>query len=161
MKRGTARIYSNIECFQGRWKMECSPKKWCDGCSPMKNRGSSARNGQARKNDVVSRVSRTTERRSLCHGSLRHRGLRNIDSVFGGLRNLQPEIVVNTAAMHHVEKCEMEPEKSICRECSWPEETWRVVGNDLGFVLVHVSTDYVFDGCKREALMRRTTSPSL
>jgi dTDP-4-dehydrorhamnose reductase len=71
----------------------------------------------------------------------------NIGSVFGSLRNLQPEIVVNTAAMHHVEKCEMEPEKAYAVNALGPKNL-ACVGNDLGFVLVHVSTDYVFDGAK-------------
>jgi dTDP-4-dehydrorhamnose reductase len=70
-----------------------------------------------------------------------------IDSVFDGLRNLQPEIVVNTAAMHHVEKCEMEPEEAYAVNAVGPKNL-AAVGNDLGFVLVHISTDYVFDGTK-------------
>ena len=34
------------------------------------------------------------------------------DSVIDVLGKLQPHIIVNTAAMHHVEKCEQDPEKA-------------------------------------------------
>jgi dTDP-4-dehydrorhamnose reductase len=81
---------------------------------------------------------------ALTHSDIK---VENIDSVFHCLRNLQPETVINTAAMHHVEKCEMEPEKAYAVNALGPKNL-ACIGNDLEFVLVHISTDYVFDGAK-------------
>src|SRR5437773_11748300 len=36
----------------------------------------------------------------------------DLDSVSRALRDLRPQLVVNTAAMHHLETCEREPEKA-------------------------------------------------
>jgi dTDP-4-dehydrorhamnose reductase len=75
--------------------------------------------------------------------------LSSLDSVVACLRSAQPEVVVNTAAMHHVENCEQQPARA---------HDVNVVGaknlatatRDLGSLLIHVSTDYVFDGKKSE-----------
>ncbi len=67
-------------------------------------------------------------------------------SFVGRLKNLRPEIVINTAAMHHVENCEKEPEKAFAVNALGPEiSPWRP--GKWG-ILMHVSTDYVFDGGK-------------
>jgi len=75
--------------------------------------------------------------------------LSSLESVTACLRATSTEVVVNTAAMHHVEKCEQQPGRA-------HEVNVVGVGNlaaatlDLGSVLIHVSTDYVFDGTKGE-----------
>jgi dTDP-4-dehydrorhamnose reductase len=71
----------------------------------------------------------------------------DLDSVHSALRGLQPHIVVNTAAMHHVENCEREPQKAFSVNALGPMNLARVA-QDLGSVLMHISTDYVFDGAK-------------
>ena len=63
------------------------------------------------------------------------------------LRSLRPEVVINTAAFNRVDDCEADPwppfqvnalaVHSLARTC-----------RDLGAVLVHFSTDYVFDGAQ-------------
>ncbi len=83
---------------------------------------------------------------SLTHEDIE---LSNLESVSACLRASQAEVVINTAAMHHVEKCEQEPGRA---------HEVNVVGarnlasatRDLGSVLIHISTDYVFDGTKDE-----------
>jgi len=74
--------------------------------------------------------------------------LANLDSISARLKGLQPELVVNTAAMHHVERCEQEPEKAFAINALGSRNV-AMVARDLGSVLIHVSTDYVFDGSKR------------
>ena len=69
----------------------------------------------------------------------------NIDSVRNGLRDLRPQVVVNTAAMHHLDRCEAEPEKAYTVNALGPRNL-ALVARDIGAVLMHVSTDYVFDG---------------
>jgi dTDP-4-dehydrorhamnose reductase len=58
-----------------------------------------------------------------------------------------PDIVVNTAAYHHVEKCEQNPATSFAVNATGAWNLARACG-EAGAVLVHVSTDYVFDGAK-------------
>ena len=38
--------------------------------------------------------------------------LSDLDSVSNCLKELEPQFIVNTAAMHHVENCEREPQKA-------------------------------------------------
>jgi dTDP-4-dehydrorhamnose reductase len=68
-------------------------------------------------------------------------------SVSHALEHIRPQVVVNTAAMHHVENCEREPEKAFAINALGPRNL-AIVARDLGAVLMHVSTDYVFDGSK-------------
>jgi dTDP-4-dehydrorhamnose reductase len=63
------------------------------------------------------------------------------------LKEIQPQVIVNTAAMHHVENCEKEPEKAFAVNAIGPRNL-ALAGRELDAVLLHVSTDYVFDGSK-------------
>jgi dTDP-4-dehydrorhamnose reductase len=74
--------------------------------------------------------------------------LSSMDSVSSRLQELRPEVVVNTAAMHHVDKCELEPDRAFAVN-GIGARNLAVVSRDLGAVLMHVSTDYVFDGAKQ------------
>jgi len=65
------------------------------------------------------------------------------------LKEVAPEAVVNTAAMHHVERCEDEPEKAFAVNAAGARHL-ALAARDLGFLLTHISTDYVFDGAKGE-----------
>jgi dTDP-4-dehydrorhamnose reductase len=71
----------------------------------------------------------------------------DLSSVTRTLEDICPQVVVNTAAMHHVENCEREPEKAFVVNAVGPKNL-ALVSRDLGAVLLHVSTDYVFDGRK-------------
>jgi dTDP-4-dehydrorhamnose reductase len=69
------------------------------------------------------------------------------ESVSNKLRELQPDIVVNTAAMHNVENCEADPDQAFSINALGARNL-ALVAQDIGSVLMHVSTDYVFDGDK-------------
>jgi dTDP-4-dehydrorhamnose reductase len=69
----------------------------------------------------------------------------NIDSVWRRLRDLRPQVVVNTAAMHHLDKCELEPDRAYAVNALGPRNL-ALAARDISAVLMHVSTDYVFDG---------------
>ena len=71
----------------------------------------------------------------------------NRDSVSHVLQEIHPQVIVNTAAMHHVENCELEPEKAFAVNALGPRNL-AIMARDLSAVLMHVSTDYVFDGSK-------------
>jgi len=72
----------------------------------------------------------------------------NPESVTNGLRELRPDMVVNTAAMHHVENCEREPERAYAANALGPRNL-AIAAREIDAVLFHVSTDYVFDGAKK------------
>ena len=103
-------------------------------------------NGQLGHDVVRAFADQGDEVRALTHDDIE---LSSRASVVGCLRATQAEVVINTAAMHHVESCEQQPGRA---------HEVNVVGarnlatatRDLGSVLIHVSTDYVFDGTKGE-----------
>ena len=64
------------------------------------------------------------------------------------LDDLRPSVVVNTAAFHNVPKCETEPAQAYLVNAIAPRQL-AVEAGKRGARLVHVSTDYVFDGAKR------------
>ncbi len=82
---------------------------------------------------------------SLTHSDI---DVTSMDSVSTRLKELRPDIVVNTAAMHHVENCERDPDKAFAVN-GLGARNLSMVANDLDSVLMHVSTDYVFDGGKQ------------
>lgn len=69
----------------------------------------------------------------------------NFASVEACLQQQSPAIVVNTAAMHHVDNCERDPERAYAVNAIGVRNLAQVT-RDLGATLIHVSTDYVFDG---------------
>jgi len=72
----------------------------------------------------------------------------SLDSVKQCLAGIQPELVVNTAAYNHVENCETETDKAFTTNAIGPRNLAQAT-DALGAALLHVSTDYVFDGAKR------------
>ena len=73
--------------------------------------------------------------------------LSSTDSVSNCLESLRPDIIANTAAMHHVENCERDPQKAFAVNGLGARNV-ALVARNIGATLMHVSTDYVFDGAK-------------
>lgn len=70
------------------------------------------------------------------------------DRVSRVLKETAPQLVINTAAFHDVEKCENEPVKAFEVNALGARNLAETC-NDLDAALMHISTDYVFDGKKR------------
>ncbi len=81
---------------------------------------------------------------SLGHGDIE---IASIDSVAAVLRSLGPEVIVNTAAMHNVERCEQDRGAAFSFNAVGPANLAQVA-RDMNAILLHISTDYVFDGAK-------------
>lgn len=79
------------------------------------------------------------------------------DSVKGGMEEAKPALIVNTAAMHHVENCEQEPLKAYAVNALGARNL-ALIASRLNAVLIHVSTDYVFDGSKGEPYLESDTA---
>lgn len=73
--------------------------------------------------------------------------LSNFDFVSTHLQKLRPQMVVNTAAMHHVENCEREPHQAFAVNALGARNL-SIVARNIEAAVMHVSTDYVFDGAK-------------
>ncbi|HUO35796.1 MAG TPA: dTDP-4-dehydrorhamnose reductase [Candidatus Acidoferrum sp.] len=102
-------------------------------------------NGQLGSDAVQAFAANGDEAVSLTHADIE---LANIDSVSKTIKELRPELIVNTAAMHHVDKCEAEPDKAFAVN-GIGSRNLATVARETGAVLMHVSTDYVFDGAKK------------
>jgi dTDP-4-dehydrorhamnose reductase len=72
----------------------------------------------------------------------------DLNSVSGALEKIEPHLIINTAAMHHVEDCETNPVKAFAVN-SLGAKNLAVTAHALSSVLMHISTDYVFNGDKR------------
>jgi len=72
----------------------------------------------------------------------------NPDSIRTAVRAVEPSVIVNAAAYTAVDKAETELERAMAINATGPgvlaEEAKR-----LGGLLIHYSTDYVFDGSKQ------------
>jgi len=68
-------------------------------------------------------------------------------SVAGEVARRTPDLVVNAAAYTAVDRAESEPEAAFAVNRDGPAALAEVCA-ELGVPLIHLSTDYVFDGCK-------------
>ncbi len=69
------------------------------------------------------------------------------DTVFKALRDAKPDVVVSAAAYTAVDKAESEPDIAFAVNRDGAKAVARAA-NDIGVPVIHISTDYVFDGTK-------------
>ena len=75
------------------------------------------------------------------------------------MKNYMPDIVLNCAAYNQVDRAESDQETAYRVNALGPRNL-AVLSNELNFVLVHFSSDYVFDGTsKRPYLIFDETNP--
>lgn len=81
---------------------------------------------------------------ALTHSDLELSSPASVDTA---LSHANPEFIVNTAAMHHVEKCEADPAAAFAANAIGAKNVadW---AKRAGATVAYVSTDYVFDGKK-------------
>jgi dTDP-4-dehydrorhamnose reductase len=76
--------------------------------------------------------------------------LANPDAIRAFIDQIKPDIIINPAAYTAVDKAESEPELAYQINTLAPE-VLASMARELDIPLVHFSTDYVFDGLKKEA----------
>jgi dTDP-4-dehydrorhamnose reductase len=81
----------------------------------------------------------------LTHQDLEITDERAVQALFERVR---PSAVINTAAYHHTAKCEEHPDSSFAVNAIGPLNLAKACAR-TDCLLVHVSTDYVFDGNKK------------
>jgi len=69
------------------------------------------------------------------------------DDAAGVLRRIRPDVVINTAAFHRVDECEDRADLAFAVNAFAVRDLARTC-RALGAVLIHFSTDFVFDGEK-------------
>jgi dTDP-4-dehydrorhamnose reductase len=75
--------------------------------------------------------------------------IRDTAAVRRGLRDLRPQWVINTAAYHQVDGCEDHADEAFAVNALAVRDLARAC-QEIGATLVHFSTDFVFDGEKRQ-----------
>jgi len=63
------------------------------------------------------------------------------------IKNCAPDVIINTAAYHKTEECELNPEKSFAVNAIGAFNVAKVA-KEIGAKVIFISTDYVFDGTK-------------
>lgn len=84
----------------------------------------------------------------------------SLDSVRQSISAAQPHVIVNTAAFHHVERCEADPSHAFAINALGARNVAQVA-HSLGAKLIHISTDYVFDGKKGSAYVEEDSPAPL
>ncbi|HDI82811.1 MAG TPA: dTDP-4-dehydrorhamnose reductase [candidate division WOR-3 bacterium] len=72
------------------------------------------------------------------------------------LSGIKPDVLINTAAFHNVPKCEEERDTAY-RVNGYALKELAMLCNELGTYLIHISTDYVFDGSKGKPYVETDT----
>src|SRR5688572_4185883 len=83
----------------------------------------------------------------LPHGQYHSLDITNADQVKDIIGMVGPDVVINTAAMTHVDKCELEKEAAWKANVTAVENIIQACAATRAH-LVHVSTDFIFDGSK-------------
>jgi dTDP-4-dehydrorhamnose reductase len=102
-------------------------------------------NGQLGEDVAAAFAAEGDEVISLTHQDVE---VSSADSVAQCLDARRPNVIVNTAAFHHVEKCEAEPSAAFAANAIGARNVGRA-SRSVGATLFHMSTDYVFDGLKQ------------
>jgi dTDP-4-dehydrorhamnose reductase len=101
-------------------------------------------NGQLGKDVAAAFLAQGDEVAALTHEDVE---VTSPDSVKQCLESARPELVINTAAFHNVNRCEDEPARAFAVNALGARNVAQVT-DLLEAKLVHISTDYVFDGTK-------------
>jgi dTDP-4-dehydrorhamnose reductase len=81
---------------------------------------------------------------ALDHAAIR---IEELDSVRAALHPLAPDLILDTAAFHHLPRCEEDPARAFAVNATGAANVAQVAA-ELGARNVYFSTDYVFDGEK-------------
>ncbi len=87
--------------------------------------------------------------KALTHSEL---DITDFEKVKKVVESSKPDILINTSAYHIVDECEDYPEKAFLVN-SLAVRNLALLSKNFGFILIHFSTDYVFDGRKNSPYM--------
>jgi len=84
----------------------------------------------------------------------------NFDEVRDMIENIKPDIVINTVAFLGIDPCEKDPMKALKLNALYPK-LLAELSNKIGFLLVHFSTDAVFNNEKNDLYVESDTPKPL
>lgn len=96
-------------------------------------------------------LQRTLKNHELILYNSKNLDITNKNLVSGKINEMKPDILINSAAYTNVDDCETNYEEAHKVNALGPKNL-ATVCKDLKIPLVHISTDYVFDGKKTEPL---------
>lgn len=76
-----------------------------------------------------------------------HLDIISAENVAAVVRDLRPDVIINTAAYHNVDRCETEPDMSFAVNAAAVQRLAAMCAAE-GALFVHLSTDYVFSGAR-------------
>lgn len=80
----------------------------------------------------------------------------NFEKVKEMVKEVQPDILINTVAFHGIDPCEKEPEKALAIN-TLHTKLLAELSNELDFLLVHFSTDAIFNNQKDKSYVESDT----
>ena len=86
--------------------------------------------------------------------------LSNPEQIRQQIAEIEPNVIVNAGAYTAVDKAESEPELAIAINASAPKEI-AIAANNIGATVVHISTDYVFNGKNHSPYLETDTTDPL
>jgi len=96
-------------------------------------------------------LGRQVQARNQSHGivALTHKDLdiANLDAVRAAVRAQKPDLILNAAAFNDVDRAETDPDAAFQGNALGPRNL-ALAAAEMGAAVLHVSTDYVFDGLK-------------
>lgn len=107
-------------------------------------------NGQL-GSDLLKIISSKHQVTGLSHKDIE---ITDMDSVLSALADKNYQVVINTAAFHNVPECEKQPEAALKGNVLGPRYLAECC-NEIGARLIHFSTDYVFDGEKKNPYLEK------
>lgn len=87
-------------------------------------------------------------RHQVVAASRREVNITDADAVNRYIDGCRPDLIINCAALSNVDACEGDPDAAYAANAHGPRHLARAARR-IGAELVHISTDYVFDGQKR------------
>jgi dTDP-4-dehydrorhamnose reductase len=82
----------------------------------------------------------------------------NIDKIIQTIKDIKPDIIINTVAFADVDKCETDKEKAHDININGIKNIIQIC-KELNIKLIHISTDFVFDGKKGNYSEEDETNP--
>ncbi|EKD28632.1 MAG: Spore coat polysaccharide biosynthesis protein spsK [uncultured bacterium] len=89
----------------------------------------------------------------LTHKDIEIKDEKNCFDIITGIK---PDIIINTAAFHNVPKCDTEPENATAINIIGAKNL-ACIASKINAELIHISTDYVFDGKKNSPYLETDT----